>query len=211
MSDFFAGAISGISQTLIGHPFDTYKVLIQNNKSIIKINPMCGITYPMISGIISNSVVFGTNENMKKYNIPPMISGGISGVLVSPIVYFFDIFKLNSQVYQDKINWEILYKTKYGKTTTFFREIFAFSIYFQTYDTMKKNNFPILIAGGMAGLTNWTFTYPLDVIRNREIALNINFKEAYKMGNLFKGYGFCATRAILVNSAGFYVFEIFRK
>ena len=76
---------------------------------------------------------------------------------------------------------------------------------------MKKNDFPVLIAGGMAGLTNWTFTYPLDVIRNREIALNINFKEAYKMGNLFKGYGFCATRAILVNSAGFYVFEFFKK
>ena len=27
MNDYIFGALSGISQTIIGHPFDTYKVL----------------------------------------------------------------------------------------------------------------------------------------------------------------------------------------
>uniref|UniRef100_A0AB39JB89 Mitochondrial Basic Amino Acids Transporter-Like Isoform X2 n=1 Tax=Florenciella sp. virus SA2 TaxID=3240092 RepID=A0AB39JB89_9VIRU len=211
MEDYIAGATSGVFQTLIGHPFDTYKVLIQNKKPISKINPMFGVTFPMMSGIISNSIVFGSNETLQKYNIPSLISGSISGILVSPVVYYFDILKLNRQVYQDKTNWKLLLNTKYGKTTTFFREFFAFGIYFQTFEIMKNNNYHTLIAGGMAGLTNWTFTYPLDVIRNREIALNINFNTAYNMGHFFKGYGVCACRAILVNSAGFYVFENTKK
>ena len=32
MSDIFAASCVGISQVLSGHPFDTAKVLIQNNK-----------------------------------------------------------------------------------------------------------------------------------------------------------------------------------
>ena len=32
MNDFAYGAISGIAQTIIGYPFDTYKVLRQSNK-----------------------------------------------------------------------------------------------------------------------------------------------------------------------------------
>ena len=64
-----------------------------------------------------------------------------------------------------------------------------------------------LISGGIAGLCNWTATYPLDVIRNREIAQNINFREAMKMGGLWKGYSFCALRAVKVNAIGFFVYE----
>ena len=32
MNDYIYGAVSGIFQTIIGHPFDTKKVLMQNNK-----------------------------------------------------------------------------------------------------------------------------------------------------------------------------------
>jgi len=32
MSDFFAGWCVGIAEVIIGHPFDTAKVLLQNNR-----------------------------------------------------------------------------------------------------------------------------------------------------------------------------------
>lgn len=35
-NDFIAGCSSGIIQTLIGHPFDTLKVLMQTNKTLYK-------------------------------------------------------------------------------------------------------------------------------------------------------------------------------
>jgi predicted house-cleaning NTP pyrophosphatase (Maf/HAM1 superfamily) len=34
MGSFFVGSISGSVQTLVGHPLDTIKVLLQNNKKI---------------------------------------------------------------------------------------------------------------------------------------------------------------------------------
>ena len=64
-----------------------------------------------------------------------------------------------------------------------------------------------LISGGIAGLLNWTFTYPIDVIRTRQMANNISIKKAINQGNLWKGYSACAMRAIIVNSASFYVYE----
>ena len=32
MNEYITGGISGICQTMVGHPFDTYKVMMQNNK-----------------------------------------------------------------------------------------------------------------------------------------------------------------------------------
>ena len=36
---------------------------------------------------------------------------------------------------------------------------------------------------------------------------NINFRTALKEGNLWRGYGLCATRAVVVNSVGFKVYD----
>jgi hypothetical protein len=67
-----------------------------------------------------------------------------------------------------------------------------------------------MISGGIAGLANWTITYPLDVVRNRQMATQVSFYNALKMGSLWKGYAFCAIRAIKVNAVGFYVYELCR-
>ena len=60
-------------------------------------------------------------------------------------------------------------------------------------------------------LVNWTLTYPIDVIRNRQMAQNIPYKKAIEQGNLWKGFSTCATRAIIVNSSSFYVYEFLKK
>ena len=85
------------------------------------------------------------------------------------------------------------------------------SFYFGSYNYLKDQGFNPLISGGLAGLLNWTTTYPIDVIRSRQIAQQISIKQAIKMGNLWKGYSVCALRAVIVNAANFWVYEKVRK
>ena len=92
----------------------------------------------------------------------------------------------------------------------FLRETVAMSTYFSTYYECKKHMAP-LYAGGLAGLFNWTITYPIDVIRNRQFATNCTIREAVHKGAFWRGYSFCALRAILVNSAIFSTYEFFSK
>ena len=91
---------------------------------------------------------------------------------------------------------------------TMAREMIDLSLYFGTYHWMRDDlQYNSLIAGGTAGLTNWTASYPLDVIRSRQIAQRITIKEAIKMGNFWKGYPIAASRSVIVNAISFTVFE----
>ena len=94
---------------------------------------------------------------------------------------------------------------------TTMRESLAFASYFGSYDWLKTQQVPVLIAGGLAGLLNWTVTYPIDVIKSRQMAQNIGIREAYSQGQLWKGYSVCALRAILVNAAIFYTYETTKR
>ena len=51
---FYTGAIIGVSQTIIGHPIDTIKTLLQNNSSITKL--ALKSNYKNLSNIRSNLV-----------------------------------------------------------------------------------------------------------------------------------------------------------
>ena len=95
---------------------------------------------------------------------------------------------------------------------TFNREILAMGSYFGSYYYFKdEKKCSILLSGGLAGLTNWTITYPLDVIRSRQIAQNISVKEAMNQKKLWGGYSACAFRAIIVNASSFYIYQIIKK
>ena len=85
------------------------------------------------------------------------------------------------------------------------------SAYFGSYDYLKKHEYHSLFSGGIAGLANWTLTYPINVVKSRQMAQNISIKQAIKIGNLWKGYTICATRAVLVNATNFYVYESLMK
>ncbi len=39
------------------------------------------------------------------------------------------------------------------------------------------------------------------------MAQNISIKDAIKIGNIWKGYPICATRAVIVNSINFWTYE----
>lgn len=208
MNEFIAGAFSGLTQTIIGHPFDTLKVRIQNKKYDLKLAPykyFRGITYPIISNTIVNSILFYSYDDLNKKLNNPFYSGALSGLLVTPIIYIFENGKTSRQMNVPISYKRILKLNGFATTTT--REISAFSIYFGSYEFFKKYMHP-LFAGGLSGLANWTCTYPIDVIRNRQIIHQCSIRNAIKMGDLWRGFTLCAIRAVLVNSAGFYVYEL---
>jgi hypothetical protein len=58
MNEFFAGALSGLTQNIVGHPFDTAKVYLQNNKPLHNLRPIQyyrGFIYPTAFSIINNA------------------------------------------------------------------------------------------------------------------------------------------------------------
>ena len=212
MSDFIAGICVGVAQVSIGHPFDTTKILMQNNRKWFGLplrNYYRGWRFPLCSAVILNSITFPTVERTKPYTQNSFLSGCIAGIAITPIVFCFDIGKIKQQTKQPITIKTIL--NARGRYSTFARESLASSIYFGSYFTCRDYGWHPLLAGGTAGLCNWTFTYPIDVIKSRQIAQNLTIKQALNMGNLWRGYPICATRGIIVNAIDFWVYESVKK
>ena len=214
MLDFLCGVIAGCSQVVVGYPLDTIKVLMQNNQSWKTKNPLSlyrGFAYPLCNSIFFNSTVFTIYERTKIYTQNDWISGFLSGVVVAPIVFTFDIGKIKRQTKQ-KLTIRDIYSTK-GLPVTFGRETVAMSVYFGVYNMCVHDyNLHPLIGGGLSGITNWTVTYPLDILKTRQMARNCTIQEAYRVpGSMWKGYPVCALRAIVVNASVFYVYDKSKK
>ena len=102
----------------------------------------------------------------------------------------------------------MIFKNYRGFICTISRDMVAYSLYIPVYVSLKKKKYNTIISGGLAGLVNWTASYPLDVIRTRQITHNKNtLIESFKMGNIWNGYRACALRAILTSATGFGVYE----
>jgi solute carrier family 25 carnitine/acylcarnitine transporter 20/29 len=209
---FLAGLISGTSQVIAGHPFDTLKVNIQNNN--LKLftlnfkNLYQGISYPLVTNSITVSIQFGVYSKLKNNNFNEIISsagaGFVTGFMSSPI----DRFKIKKQI----LAKDIYAKPFKGMSLTLLREVPANIIYFGTYNYLRNNKFNILLSGGIAGFLSWLITYPIDVIKTRiQSDKYINIKSAIMKKNFYKGLTPCLLRAIFVNSIGFYVYETTMK
>lgn len=212
--EFIYGGISGMCQNIIGFPLDTIKVLKQNNMNCIHKNPLHyynGFSYSVTNQILNNSVSFSSLHYLNFYVKNYYLSGFFTGMIVSPIVFTFDVGKIKNQVSNKKfyvLKYQDILQSK-GKLTTLCRESIALSIYFGTYYQCKdKYKFSIITSGGLAGVLNWSITYPLDIIKTRQMTYQISFKEAFLQKNLLKGLDVCLLRAFLVNSIGFYSYEI---
>jgi len=213
MSDIISAFGVGISETIIGHPFNTAKVLIQNNKKWYGL-PLKqyyrGVRYPLMSGTFFNMMVFPLKERTYQYTNSYFLSGILAGIIVTPQIYFIDTFTIKRQTNQP-VSLS-MFKGAKGFQMTMTREMLALSLYFGTYHWMRDDlKYNSLIAGGAAGLSNWTASYPLDVIRSRQIAQRITIKEAIKMGNFWKGFPIAASRSVIVNAMSFTVFENLKK
>lgn len=204
MQEFLSGAISGAVQTIVGHPFDTIKTRIQNqNKIVFCINNLYrGVTYPLMSSTIINAGIFGLTEKCFYHTNNYFVSGFVAGILMSPIITPFELFKVQKQNhYSGKIS---VFR---GFVPTLIRESIGTSIYFGTY-FIFRDEYSILLAGGLAGLLSWLLTYPVDSIKTRiQSTKTMTIKEAIGKGNLWRGFSACSFRCVIVNALGFYVYE----
>ena len=206
--DVFPGAFcAGVVQTLVGHPFDTAKVLIQNNQSW-RGRPVRhfyrGAATPLASSILFNSIVFPTYHWMNQ-RCNRWVSGAFAGLVVTPAVFLVENVKIILQMNQ-KVTAKRIITTNALPVTTC-REISAMAIYFGTYDTMREHGISTLVAGGLSGVANWGITYPLDVIRSRQVAQSITFQAALSQRYLYRGLSVTLLRAGIVNACIFYTFE----
>lgn len=207
------GAAIGATQSLLGHPLDTIKVRIQTGqpwKNMVWNSYYNGVSYPLAGSLGYNMIVFPSYDKSVEYTNSPFLSGMLSGLFVSPFVYLINVGKVRRQT-NASITLRSFYTTK-GMMSNIMRESTANGVYFGSYAYFKNRlSLKIFIAGGLAGLCTWTITYPIDVIRSRQMALNISFSEAYNMKNFWKGYTPCAVRALLVNGASFFIYEQFKE
>lgn len=209
-NEYIKGGLIGVSQTIIGHPFDTIKVLQQNN---IKINQsilkpkilLSGIKYPIIISTAYNSAIFGLYSFFNKNNMSKFQSGFLSGALMSIVLNPFEYYKINYQLLENKKQNKIWR----GIHFTMARESIATGIYFQNYYFLKEKNISPFIAGGIAGCNSWIVTYPIDTIKTRYQS-NHNFliKDIVNQKNIYKGITFCLIRAFLVNGVSFSLYDI---
>ena len=210
IKEFASSFMVGVNQGVIGIPFDTVKVWMQNNQQVFG-RPFGqyyrGFGPEFTNAIITNSIAFPIHTYTLPYTNNSFISGGFAGACVSPIVYLFRSFKIFQQVgVPFHINTFINNRGR-GYLMTTMRESVGYSMYFGSYSYFKDQGIPTFIAGALAGLCNWGTSFPFDTIMSRQVAQNINIYEAIKMGPLYRGYGVCLIRSICVNSFNFLVYE----
>ena len=219
MIEFVSSFMVGVNQTLIGLPFDTLKVWIQNNnmKMLAKSQPLScyyrGWKPEFGNAIISNCIIFPVHTYTLPYTNNSFISGFFSGIAVSPFVFSFRTFKIHKQMgrYSNPVLTVKHIFKGLGYVSTAGRESVGMCMYFGTYNYLKKKDFPTVISGGIAGMCNWGISYPIDVITSRQIAQKISIKDAITQGNIFKGYGVCVSRSMIVNGFSFLVYESVKK
>mgnify|MGYP002787600762 FL=1 len=205
------GLMAGGSQVIVGHPFDTVKVLLQTGKYSGVLTCLRGQTiFSLYNGVLSpllgvgvcNSVLFHSFASFKDLtgnNV--LLSGALAAVptalvncpvelvkirlQTSPLLYkhFFDcLFRTLKQ----QNGFRELYK---GTFITVLRDMPSYAAYFYAYDLGKSMTKEWGIAGtitcgAVAGIAAWLPCYPQDVIKSViqcESTRSVNIQGAIRM------------------------------
>lgn len=135
-------------------------------------------------------------------------AGALAGLVVTPQMWFLDSFAIRRQTDQKAGGLRAFdaASSARGVAATAVRESLALSVYFSVYHELRERC-GVWVAGGLAGLANWTLTFPLDTVRSRVMADKMTFGKAWTAKGLWKGYSIAATRAVVVNAVSFSVYE----
>lgn len=207
--EFVFGAIVGVAQTLVGFPFDTLKTRRQvfpNAKLDFK-SLYGGVGYPLASTCFITSNNFGFASFLHKQGWSWWQGGFAAGFLSAFLITPLEMRKVNRQAGSSvkDIRAMPLYR---GLGVTIAREAPAHMVYFGVYYWAKDRGWHPLVGGALAGLGSWTSTYPMDVIKSRMLAdPSISLTQAIEKGKFWRGFSLAATRAVLVNSLAFWIYE----
>lgn len=226
MENFINGALSGCFGVLLSHPFDTIKTIVQTGKrkggSLYR-----GVGPPLIGVGFEKAIVFGTynsinsciNKKIGKYHATAL-SGAISGFTASLIVTPFEYMKIWIQNGNPIRSINVLNSYR-GITATFSREIPGFSIYFTTFEYLKKDNQSktmVFINGAISGAFSWVFIYPQDRIKtgiqstnNTYLKTISNIYNEKGLMSFYKGFGFALMRGIPLHAGTFLMMDILSK
>ena len=230
MNEYLLGNLFGLSQVILGYPFDTVKTNLQNSKSIIPLfnSPRLfykGVQYPLITTMLGTTLMFGNYSYFLDITGNKFISASTTGIIGAFLITPFDYLKIQRQI-QDNENANKKTKMQtinqlitnpkqlyHGLTLTILRESVAIPAYFLTFDYMyyQCQMHPFL-SGGIAGINSWLFTYPLDTLKSRrQLYHSKSIHELISMGSLYNGLGITLLRGFIVNGASFYFYSIVKK
>ena len=198
--DVVAGLAAGAVQVLVGHPFDTVKVHLQNRRPWPGFRVLYrGFRYPLAYACGYNALVFPiVQRSQDTYGYA--LSGLMAGACTTPLVYTLDLCTVKRQL-------GLPIQLQRGLTACLARESLAMALYFSSYHALRRHEWSTMTAGACAGLVNWAVTYPIDTVRNRQFAENVTSRAAMKRKRFYRGFSVCAMRAVLVNAAIFTTYE----
>lgn len=211
MIDSGTGLVIGISQTVVGYPFDTLKIYAQRGLPFKYNNLYAGAKYQFAIAAINSSACYLAFDEVYNHTNNSVLAGITAGITSGIIINPLEIYKLNHQV-GSYIRPSLALAS--GLKFTVSREVIAYTTYFTTYMKLKEywpDN--IMINGGLAGCASWCLSYPFDTIKTHHQTNNstATFSELWKQGLLFRGFGICMARAFIVNAINFYIYETLHK
>lgn len=231
--DFYSGIMAGIINASIGHPFDTLKTRVQtkgyfNLKDVYAMSLYKGFAIPLCITPLASGVTFYTYHSLRDKN-GSIVSGLLAGVPHSIISCPFDRMKIRSQTNYNNMSplndllmqirkKDVNYR---GLYVTMLRDCLFLSTQFTVYENCKNVLFGKInedvnyfLSGTMGSFISRTMFYPVDVMKTNVQKYDIGVYDVFKKVNvngLYKGYYLSLTRAVMVNSASFFVFEKVRE
>ena len=197
---------------MVGHPFDTIKTQLQNNTRMLpwikaSFPPSvrmlwAGGTFALGSSVLLNSLVFPLNLYIQNtWSSSHLVSGFLAGSAVGPLLYLFELKKTQKQLNIKSTS------SLHGLGCSTLREGLGMAMYFYVYNLSRQEaDAPPLLAGGLAGVSNWGLSYPVDVVKTRVFA-GSGIADAVRQGNLYRGVGVVLLRALVVNACVFQSYE----
>nr|XP_046252376.1 mitochondrial carnitine/acylcarnitine carrier protein isoform X2 [Scatophagus argus] len=250
VKNFLAGGVGGACLLLAGHPLDTIKGILGLYKGmgapLAGVAPMMAISF---FGFGLGKQLQQTDPRKPLTHTQIFLSGCLAGVFTTVIVAPGERIKCLLQVqassgkakYSGPLDCAVrLYNEQgirsvyKGTVLTLIRDVPSNGLYFLTYEYLKHFLTPegqsvsqlstpnILLAGGVAGILNWTIALPPDVLKsNFQTAadgkytglvdvLRTLLREEGPTG-LYKGFNAVFLRAFPANAACFLGFEVALK
>ena len=136
--EYLVGYCVGISQTIIGYPFDTIKTRLQTN-SIKIMKPKSiwmGIRYPLINSTLINTITFGNRDYFIRKTDNYVLSYTLVGLINGVVQNQLDNAKVKSQVTGEvaKLPRKFVFN---GMKYSVLLESFSMPIYFLTFDYLE--------------------------------------------------------------------------